>query len=145
MNAQAHAPSSFAFSVMLCKTCLPSVTCRLLPGGLKAPSLLLLEWSCPKLQTEVPAATILCCIQESMAWLELAIIPAVQLCCPCLLDAGEGSPHHITTMLSHKPVEIVPRTLSVTHWLCQNLLVQLASYELVHCSVLFLFVLKLPP
>lgn len=39
----AHAPPRFAFSVMLCKTCLPMVTCWLLPGGLKAPSPLLLE------------------------------------------------------------------------------------------------------
>lgn len=37
-------PPSLAFSVMLRKTCLPSATCRLLPGGLKAPSLLFLEW-----------------------------------------------------------------------------------------------------
>lgn len=90
-------------------------------------------------------ATVLCCLQESVAWLELAIIPAVQLCCPCLPDAGEGSPHHITTTLSHEPSEILLHTLSATHWLHQNLLASLASYEFVPCSVLFLFVPKLPP
>lgn len=106
MNAQAQVPPSIAFSVMLCKTR------RLSPGGLKALSLLFLEWLCPKLQTEVAMATVLCCLQESTAWLELAIIPAVQLCCPCLPDAGEGRPHHVTTTVSHEPSEILLHTLS---------------------------------
>lgn len=79
MKAQAHAHLSFAFSVMLCQTCLPSI------------SRLLLEWYCPKLQTEVPVAEV--------ASLELALTSAVQLCCPSLPDAGEGGPYHVTLTL----------------------------------------------
>lgn len=90
-------------------------------------------------------ATVLCCLQESTAWLELAIIPAVQLCCPCLPDAGEGRPHHVTTTVSHEPSEILLHTLSANTLAPPKFLASLASYEFVPCSVLFLFVLKLPP
>lgn len=51
MNAQAHALPSFAFSATLCKTCLPGITCWLLPGGLNIPSLL---------QSEMAMSTISC-------------------------------------------------------------------------------------
>lgn len=63
-DCRAHAPPRFAFSVLLCKTCLPMVTCWLLPGGLKAPSPFSLERQCPKLQTGVSVASVLCCIQK---------------------------------------------------------------------------------